>query len=44
MTWTQHRSLIQVVRTYKPNAARHAIYQENYRIFTQLYGRLQDLM
>jgi hypothetical protein len=24
--------------------ARHAIYQENFRIFAQLYGRLHDLM
>ena len=38
------RSLIRVVRTYKPDEARHAIYQANYRIFTQLYGRLHDLM
>lgn len=38
------RSLIQVVRTYEPDAARHAIYQANYRVYTQLYGRLQDLM
>ena len=38
------KDLIHVVRTYKPNAARHAIYQENFRVFAQLYGRLQDLM
>jgi gluconokinase len=38
------RSLIGVVRTYEPDEARHAIYQANYRIFTQLYGRLRDLM
>ena len=38
------RSLIRVVRTYEPDEARHAIYQANYRIFTQLYGRLRDLM
>ena len=38
------RSLIRVVRTYEPDVARHVIYQENYRIFTQLYGLLRDLM
>jgi len=38
------RSLIQVVRTYEPDSARHAIYQANYRVFMQLYGRLHDLM
>jgi gluconokinase len=38
------KSLIQVVRTYEPNAVQHAAYQENYLIFTQLYGRLRDLM
>jgi len=37
-------SLVTVVQTYEPNAALHAVYQENYRIFTQLYGRLKDLM
>jgi gluconokinase len=36
--------LIHVVRTYEPNAVRHASYQANYRVFTQLYGRLRDLM
>jgi gluconokinase len=38
------KGLIHIVRTYQPDAARHAAYQENYRIFTQLYGRLRDLM
>ncbi len=38
------KGLIHVVRTYEPDAARHASYQANYQIFTQLYGRLQDLM
>jgi gluconokinase len=38
------KGLIHVVRTYEPNAARHASYQANYRVFTQLYGRLRDLM
>ena len=37
-------SLVTVVQTYEPNAALHAVYQENYRIFKQLYGRLKDLM
>jgi gluconokinase len=37
-------SLVTVVQTYEPNEALHAVYQENYRIFTQLYGRLKDLM
>jgi gluconokinase len=37
-------SLVTVVQTYEPNAALHAVYQENYRIFTQLYDRLKDLM
>jgi gluconokinase len=38
------KGLIHVVRTFEPDAGRHASYQENYRVFTQLYGRLQDLM
>jgi len=38
------KGLIHVVRTYKPDAVRHAAYQANYRVFTQLYGRLRDLM
>lgn len=38
------KGLIHVVRTYEPDAARHGSYQANYQIFTQLYGRLQDLM
>jgi gluconokinase len=38
------KELIHVVRTYEPNVARHALYQDNYRIFSQLYGRLRDLM
>lgn len=37
-------SLVTVVQTYEPNAAFQAVYQENYQIFTQLYGRLKDLM
>ncbi|HET6256815.1 MAG TPA: gluconokinase [Puia sp.] len=38
------RSLIQVVRRFHPDAARHGVYRENYKVFTQLYGRLRDLM
>jgi len=38
------KSLVQVVQTYEPDAARHAVYREHYRTFTQLYGRLKDLM
>ncbi|HUB61743.1 MAG TPA: gluconokinase [Puia sp.] len=38
------KKLVHVVRTFVPDATRHARYQENYRVFTQLYGRLQDLM
>ena len=37
-------SLVTVVQTYEPNAALHTVYGENYQIFTQLYGRLKDLM
>lgn len=37
-------SLVRVVRTYEPDEARHAVYQANYKIFSQLYGRLKDLM
>ncbi len=38
------KSLVGVIRTYEPDAARHAVYQRHYQIFTQLYGRLKDLM
>ncbi len=38
------KSLIHVLRTYEPDLARHAVYQANYRVFSQLYGRLRDLM
>jgi gluconokinase len=38
------KSLVQVVRTFEPDAGRHAVYMENYKIFTQLYDRLKDLM
>jgi len=36
--------LVKVVETYEPDAGRHAVYQENFRIFTELYSRLKDLM
>jgi sugar (pentulose or hexulose) kinase len=38
------RGLIQIVRTYEPEPEMHSQYRENYRVFTQLYGRLADLM
>jgi gluconokinase len=37
-------SLVTVVQTYEPNTALQSVYQKNYQIFTQLYGRLKDLM
>jgi gluconokinase len=36
--------LVKVVETYEPDAGRHAVYQENFRVFTELYSRLKDLM
>jgi gluconokinase len=36
--------LVKVVETYEPDAGRHAVYQENFRVFTELYKRLKDLM
>jgi gluconokinase len=38
------KDLVHVVRIVEPDAARHAAYQQNFRIYTQLYGRLHDLM
>jgi gluconokinase len=38
------KSLVKVVKTFEPDAARHAVYMENYKVFTQLYDRLKDLM
>ncbi len=38
------QSMLHIVRTYEPDAARHVIYRQNFRIFTQLYGRLHELM
>ncbi|HEY4060841.1 MAG TPA: gluconokinase [Puia sp.] len=37
-------SLIRVKETYEPDEARHRIYQENFIVFSALYGRLKDLM
>lgn len=37
-------ALATVVNTYEPNKALAATYQGNYSIFSQLYGRLKDLM
>jgi gluconokinase len=37
------KDLVHVVRTFEPDPARHSSYRQNYRIFTQLYGRLHDL-
>ncbi len=37
-------ALAKVVAVYEPDAGRHAVYRENYRIFMELYGRLKDLM
>ena len=36
--------LVSVVDTYEPDKALAEVYQGNYRIFSQLYGRLKDLM
>ena len=38
------KGLIRAGRTFEPDAARHALYQKNYAVFVQLYGRLADLM
>jgi gluconokinase len=37
-------SLAKVAATYEPDAARHGVYQKNYRVFVELYSRLRDLM
>jgi len=37
-------ALASVTDTYEPNKALAEVYQGNYRIFSQLYGRLKDLM
>ncbi|HEY4291029.1 MAG TPA: gluconokinase [Puia sp.] len=36
--------LVKVVETYEPDADRHAVYQKNFEVFTELYNRLKDLM
>ncbi len=36
--------LVKVVETYQPDANRHAVYQTNFGVFTELYNRLKDLM
>lgn len=36
--------LVKVIETYEPNAERHAVYQKNFGLFTELYIRLKDLM
>ena len=36
--------LVKVVETYEPDAGRHAVYQKNFGVFTELYNRLKDLM
>jgi len=36
--------LVKVVETYEPDAERHAVYQKNFEVFTELYSRLKDLM
>ncbi len=37
-------SLAKIATTYEPDEARHGLYQQNYLVFVQLYGRLHDLM
>jgi gluconokinase len=37
-------ALIRPVECYEPDAARHEVYLRNYRVFSELYGRLRDLM
>jgi gluconokinase len=37
-------SLAKVEATYEPDSDRHGVYQKNYRVFVELYGRLRDLM
>ncbi|HEY6901783.1 MAG TPA: gluconokinase, partial [Puia sp.] len=36
--------LVKVVESYEPDAEKHAVYEKNYRIYTELYNRLKDLM
>ena len=37
-------AMVRTEAVFEPDAARHAVYQSNYRIFTQLYGRFRDLL
>jgi sugar (pentulose or hexulose) kinase len=37
-------SLVKVEAVYEPDAGRAGVYQKNYAVFSQLYGRLKDLM
>jgi gluconokinase len=37
-------SLVKVESVYEPDAGRAAVYKHNYGVFTELYGRLKDLM
>jgi gluconokinase len=37
-------SLVKVEAVYEPASERAEVYQKNYRVFTELYGRLKDLM
>ena len=36
--------LVRTEAVFQPDANRHAAYESNYRVFTQLYTRLKDLM
>ena len=36
--------LVKVESVYEPDAGRAAVYEHNYRVFTELYTRLKDLM
>lgn len=40
----QATALVPMGRTFTPDPSRAAIYLDNYRIFSELYGRLKDLM
>jgi gluconokinase len=37
-------SLVNVEAVYVPDPGRAAAYEKNYGVFSQLYGRLKDLM
>lgn len=37
-------ALVKVEAVYEPDAGRAELYQKNYKIFVELYGRLKDLM